>query len=201
MKSREILRCLLLTISFLLLTGCISNVWTGATLVYDRHNIYKKLRDYRLAAATSRALFKDASLKCDDCSIDVAVFNGDILLSGHVPTIELRQEAQGRVKEVHGYRRIFNQLATKHLTDTTIQDNWITAKVRAGIFADADIDPHSFKVVTSDQIVYLMGDVIPKEADRVIHIARECAGVKRVVKLFKYYNLGDQPVAQNPERE
>ena len=50
-----------------------------------------------------------------------------------------------------------------------------------------------FKVVTSERIVYLMGDVIPAEAARVIYFARTCEGVKRVVKLFKYYNLSDHP--------
>ena len=38
-----------------------------------------------------------------------------------------------------------------------------------------------------------MGDVIPKEAAIVIQIARRCPGVKRVVKLLKYYNLSDKP--------
>lgn len=194
MRRCQILSYLLLAIMSLMLTGCITNVWTGATLVYDRHNIYKKLSDYRLSAKTNRALFKDETLKCEDCSIDLAVFNGDILLSGHVPTDDLRQEAKNRAAEGHGYRRIFNQLAIHPAKDTELQDNWITTKIRTGIFADSDIDPHSFKVVTSDQIVYLMGDVIPKEAERVIEIARACAGVKRVVKLFKYYNLGDKPV-------
>jgi hypothetical protein len=46
-----------------------------------------------------------------------------------------------------------------------------------------------------------MGDVIPKEANIVIQIARECAGVKRVVKLFKYYNLDDKPTTQNTKKE
>lgn len=191
----------MLILSSLFLTGCITNVWTGVTLVYDRHNIYKKLGDFKLAADAKHALFKDESLKCPECSIDVAVFKGDVLLSGHVPTAELRQEARARVAEVPGYRRIFNQLAINQLTDTTIRDNWITTKIRSGIFADSEIDPHSFKVVTSDQIVYLMGDVIPKEADRVIKIASRCAGVKRVVKLFKYYNLADKPLTQSPEKE
>lgn len=194
MKRCQIFRFFLLITLCQFLTGCISNIWTGATLVYDRHNIYKKLSDYRLSATTSRALFKDDVLKCTECSIDLAVFNGDVLLSGHVPTEELRQEAKSRAAQVRGYRRIFNQLATNS-KDTELQDNWITTKIRTGIFADSDIDPNSFKVVTSDQIVYLMGDVIPREAERVIQIARECAGVKRVVKLFKYYNLEDKPSA------
>ena len=182
-----------------LLTGCITEVWTGATVVYDRHNIYKKISDYQLAANASRALYKDKVFKREDCDIDLAIINGDILMAGSVPTIELRQEAFDRITALQGYRRIFNQLSTTQRNNNTIEDNWITAKIRSQIFTDSDINPHDFKVVTSDQIVYLMGDVIPEEAARVIHIARSCAGVKRVVKLFKYYNLSDHPQDISPQ--
>ncbi len=184
---------LLLMLSSAWLTGCITNVWTGASLVYDRHNVYKKLSDYQLAANASRALYKDQMFKRSDCSIDLAISNGDILLAGRVPTDILREEAFKRVTELSGVRRLFNQLAISRTTGDTLQDDWITAKIRSQIFADASIDPHDFKVVTSEQIVYLMGDVIPEQAARVIHFARSCAGVKRVVKLFKYYNLSDRP--------
>ena len=75
----------------------------------------------------------------------------------------------------------------------TVLDDWITTKIRSQIFADSAIDPHVFKVVTSDQIVYLMGDVSPSEAKRVVQIASACDGVRRVVTLLKYYNLSDHP--------
>ena len=176
-----------------MLTGCITDAWTGVSLVYDRHNVYKKLSDFQLAANASRALYKDKTFKRPDCSIDLAIINGDILLAGHVANDGLRQEALKRMSALSGYRRLFNQLAIGQKTDNAILDNWITTKIRSKIFADADIDPHVFKVVTSEQIVYLMGDVIPAEAARVIQISRACAGVKRVVKLFKYYNLSDKP--------
>lgn len=201
MKGRKSLQSLFLILYCTLLTSCISNVWTGASMVYDRHNIYKKLSDCRLSISANRALYKDDVLKCSNCLIDTTVFKSDILLSGHVPTNDLRQEARSRVAEVQGYRRIFNQIGTQQLNDTSLQDNWITTKIRAGIFADSEIDPHSFKVVTTDQIVYLMGDVIPSEAERVIRIARQCAGVKRVVRLFKYYNLSDKPGKTSAETE
>ncbi len=175
------------------LTGCISNVWTGVSLVYDRHNVYKTISDFQLAANASRALYKDQIFKGPGCSIDVAIINGDILLAGHVPTAILRQEAFKRVAALDGYRRLFNQLAIGSKTENVLLDDWITMKIRSQIFANADVDPHVFKVVTSEQIVYLMGDVIPKEAQHVIKIARACTGVKRVVKLFKYYNLSDHP--------
>lgn len=172
-----------------LLTGCLGSLWTGATLVYDRHNVYKKVSDYQLGAEASRALYKDAVFKRDDCAIDLAVFNGDILLAGHLPTPKLRKEALERVRALKGYRRVINQLYISSLANTTVEDSWITTKIRTRIFADSAIDPHDFKVITADRIVYLMGDVRPKEALLVINIARKTDGVKRVVKLFKYYNL------------
>lgn len=177
----------------LLLTGCVGSVWTGATLIYDRHSIYKKWDDYELAARAGHALFDDKMFKQDGCSIDVAVFNGDVLLAGHVPTQALRQEAESRMEKLPDYRRIFNQLAINGQPGNLVQDGWITTKIRSRIFADSSINPHAFKIVTDDRIVYLMGDVKPAQAEKVIYIARNTTGVKRVVKLMKYYNLSDKP--------
>ncbi len=179
----------------LFLSGCLSNVWTGANLVYDRHATYHKLTDFQMGANANRALYKDREFKQDGIFLELAVFNRDILLTGIVPTEALRNEACDRVKAATpGRRRLFNQVAVGTPgPDFSVQDAWITAKIRSRIVADADIDPEAFKIVTSDRIVYLMGDVIPEQANKVILFARESEGVRRVVKLFKYYNLSDQP--------
>ncbi|MDF1683884.1 MAG: BON domain-containing protein [Legionellaceae bacterium] len=166
-----------------------SGVWTGAMLVYDRHNIYKKLTDYQLGADANRALFHDKLLKCDGCAIDLAVFHRDVLLTGHVPNRALRKEAKARVAEISGIRKQYNQLAISSGFDNSVQDAWITAKIRSQVVADAKIEPRQFKVVTADRIVYLMGDVMPEQGARVIHVARHTEGVRRVVKLLNYYRL------------
>lgn len=170
-----------------------SDLWTGANLVYDRHNVYIKLNDFQLNANASRALYHDKTFKRDDCSIELAVFNRDILLVGRLPSESLREQAYLRVKNVPGSRRLFNQLAVNRTPADPVLDSWITAKIRSQIFADADIDPNKFKVLTYGQIVYLMGDVVPAQAEKVIGFARACRSVSRVVKLFKYYNLSDKP--------
>ncbi len=176
------------------LTGCISNVWTGVNLAYDRHNIYKKVSDFKLSANVNRIIYHNKRLQQDDCSIDTAVFNGDVLLVGYVPSRILRDEATQKIAALPGVRRLFNQIDVTRLPeDTPLEDSVITATIRSQIFSDSSIDPHSFKVVTSGQIVYLMGDVIPEQANHVIRFARTSYGVKRVVKLFKYYNLSDKP--------
>lgn len=193
MQKQGWLLLTLVFISSMLLSGCLSEVWTGANLVYDRHNIYKKISDFQLGANVSHALYHDNVFKEDGCNIEAAIFNRDILLVGQVPTAALRQQAHERVAGVAGKRRLFDQIAISIAPEDSAQDSWITAKLRSQIFADSDIDPHKFKVITFGKIVYLMGDVEPEQAERVILLARRCAGVKRVVKLFKYYNLSDHP--------
>jgi osmotically-inducible protein OsmY len=181
--------CLLLACTAL--TGCVGGFFTGATLVYDRHSIYKKAGDFQLSANAGRAIYKDPTFKCKCCVIDIAVFNGDILIAGHVPSRALRTEIEKRISNLSGYRRVFIQVAVEKKLSNAIEDSWITTKIRSGILADSSIDPKAFKIVTADSIVYLMGDVMPAQAKKVIYIARTTTGVRRVVKLLKYYRLSE----------
>lgn len=175
-----------------LLSGCIGNVWTGASLIYDRHHLYKKISDYQLSLLASRSLYKDKLFKQADCLVDVAIFNGDILLVGHVPTLALQLEAWERIAILPTYRRLFNQIIVGHQLSNNLRDSWITAKIRSQIFSDASIDPGAFKIVTFDQVVYLMGDVRPEQAALVTAISRQTSGVKKVVKLLQYYKLSSR---------
>jgi osmotically-inducible protein OsmY len=174
------------------LSGCVSNIFTGANLVYDRHHVYIKVTDFQLNAAANRALYHDKRFKREDCALEVAVLNRDLLLTGQVPSAQLRTEAYQRIAAIDGKRRFFNQLEVTSYPADAVLDSWITTKIRSQIFADADINPSSFKVVTSNQVVYLMGDVDPVQARKVIGFARNCNRVKRVVTLLKYYHLSEK---------
>lgn len=166
----------------------VSSVWTGASMVYDRHDLYKKLNDYQLAAVANRAIYHDARFKRGGVILDVAALNGDLLIVGHVPSDAFRNEVVQRVnREKLKCRRLFYQIAVGRFSDNTVEDSWITAKIRSQIVADAEINPNQFKVITVDRVVYLMGEALPEEAIRVIHIARQTEGVIRVVKLLKFY--------------
>ena len=169
------------------LSGCLGTVWTGASAVYDRHNVYKKMNDYHLLAEVNDVLAINKTFSNSSCLIDIAAFNGDILLAGHLPSAEMLAELRHRLEKIKGYRRLFIEMSIKQVSSNGVQDSWITAKIRSQIFADASIDPNAFKVVTSDRIVYLMGDVKPDQGEKVIKIARFTEGVERVVKILRYY--------------
>ncbi len=192
---------ILINLLCFLLIGCWGSVLTGASLIYDRHNIYIKLNDYQLAGKINKNLYKDKLLKCPDCALEVAVFNRDVLMIGSLPSKTMRREALERIKSIPGYRKIFNQVAISRNKGDSLYDSWITGNIRSKILADSNIDPHEFKVVTSRQIVYILGDVHKEQAEKVLIFAKECPGVYRVVNLLRYYNyVRTPPHYQNNSR-
>lgn len=169
------------------LSGCVGSIWTGASLVYDRHDVYKKLNDYHLLVEVNDLLAEKRTFNQPSCVLDIAVFNGDILVAGHVPDEFLFDELRNRLAKLRGYRRMFNEVKVMAVPSNNMQDTWITTQIRSRIFADASIDPNAFKVITADRIVYLMGDVKPDEAEKVVTMARFTKGVDKVVKVMKYF--------------
>lgn len=170
------------------LSSCsVGSIWTGATMAYDRHNVYKKLDDYSIYLKVNNAITVDNTFKNNQCALDMTVFKGDVLVAGHVPTPELQAELSRRLARVKGHKRLFNQVQISSVVSNTLKDSWITAKIRGQIFADDSIDPNAFKIVTTDQIVYLMGEVRKEQADKVVQMARHTSDVVRVVKIFKYF--------------
>jgi osmotically-inducible protein OsmY len=49
-----------------------------------------------------------------------------------------------------------------------------------------DLQSNAFKVVTERGVVYLMGRVTQREADRSTDIARSTSGVVKVVRSFEF---------------
>lgn len=172
-------------------TACVTTVWTGATMIYDRHSVYKQVNDVDLAIQTRKVLFDEIGLGCTACNVDIAVFHGDVLIAGSVPNLSLRQEVYERLQQVGGYRNLYRHLAIGSNSIHPYLDAWITSKIRTGVFSDERINPGLFKVVTVNQIVYILGELTESQAELVLAIAQDCKGVLRVVKLFRSYHLVD----------
>ena len=71
---------------------------------------------------------------------------------------------------------------------TRSSDTWITAKVKTWLLGRSDTEGTRVKVVTENGVVYLMGLVTRKEAERIGEAAAGISGVQRVVRLFELVN-------------
>jgi osmotically-inducible protein OsmY len=64
-------------------------------------------------------------------------------------------------------------------------DALVTSKVKATLVDAGDISATAFKVVTERGIVYLMGRVTEREAERASNLTRSINGVQRVVRVLE----------------
>ncbi len=73
---------------------------------------------------------------------------------------------------------------------TQVDDSAVTAKVKAKLAADGDINPFNIDVDTNEGVVTLQGRVAKEEArTKAEDHARDTEGVRRVINLIK---VGDQ---------
>jgi osmotically-inducible protein OsmY len=103
-------------------------------------------------------------------------------------TAELKQKVTNQIKQLPKVRRVHNELliAAPSALPSRSSDAWITSKIKAKLTTDEAIDPFFVKVVTEHGVVYLMGIVSRAEAERIVKIVANSAGVQRVVKIFEY---------------
>ena len=124
----------------------------------------------------------------EDSHIDVKVFNAVVLLTGEVPSKELKQLAGQTAREVPGIRQVHNELLIKANSTffSRTNDGWIATKVRTKLLARRDIEAERVKVVVENRIVYLMGLLTREEAQAVSEMAAKVSGVEKVVRVIEY---------------
>ena len=123
--------------------------------------------------------------------LNVTSYNGYVLLTGEVPSAEVKSEivrmARGSSERV---RNVYDELMVGPVTDLGARsnDSYITSKVKARMLDSDVVKTIYVKVVTERSVVYLMGIVSRQEGDAAAQVAATTEGVARVVKLFEYSN-------------
>lgn len=182
----------LLTVS--LLSGCPGAVLVGGgtavTAAHDRRTMGSFVEDTNIELKIYNAISKDEELK-KSSHISVTSYNGIVLLSGETPTADMRARAESYARDVEKVRKVQNELviASPASMSSASSDTWITTKVKTNLFkvkGHEGFDPTRVKVVTENGTVFLMGILTHSEADAVVEVVRNIAGVQRVVKIFEY---------------
>jgi len=118
--------------------------------------------------------------------INVTSYNRVLLVTGEVPTEADKAAVGAALERMDNVKGVLNELVVapaSSLGDRS-SDALITSKVKASLVDARDLFANAYKVVTERGVVYLMGIVTEREAERGAQIARGVAGVKKVVKAF-----------------
>ncbi|ODU36525.1 MAG: hypothetical protein BGP24_22005 [Lysobacterales bacterium 69-70] len=180
---------LLLTV---LLSGCVAAVigGTAAGVGHDRRSWTTVISDRNIQTTAYDNFNKDKELALKN-NVTIVVYNGVMLLAGEVRTAELKERAERRVSGYEGVRRLVNEIEVREPEGflSRRRDNTISVHVKTALLDIVDMagfDPTRVNVTTVHRTVYLMGLVSREEAERVADIARNVAGVEKVVRVFEY---------------
>lgn len=158
-------------------------VMTGMTAA-DRRTAGSQLEDERIESRGGARLRENLG---DRVHINITSYNRQVLLSGEVPTEQDKQLAEQVVSRIENVRSITNELAVLGQSTLTQRssDSLVTGRVKSNLIDARDISASAFKVVTERGVVFLLGRVTAREADRATDLARRTNGVQKVVRLFE----------------
>jgi osmotically-inducible protein OsmY len=188
------MRYALILLTLALLQGCAGAVVlgavSGAKMANDERSVGTQLSDTNADFQIASALSKHSDIS-NQTNIIAVVMNNNVLMIGQSPNSMLRDKAINTVQGLQLGGKIHNQIRIGNPTSFTTRSNdtWVTTKVKGRMLNENGIDVTRIKVITENGEVFLLGLVDRKQADLAVEIARNTAGVRKVVKVFEYVDV------------
>ena len=196
--------CAVLTVAALggALSGCVALVGGGAAVAgmsaVDRRSTGTQVEDEGIEL---RAGNRIGEVMGEKAKASVTSYNRMVLLTGQAGNATDKASIEKLVREQSTVRQVYNEIEVAPFTATLgqrSQDTMITTKVKASLVNAKDISSSAIKVVTENNVVYLMGIVTPRESKRAAEIARGVNDVTKVVRLFEVITE-DELAAMTPK--
>ncbi|HSN79819.1 MAG TPA: BON domain-containing protein [Rhodoferax sp.] len=156
----------------------------GTMVAIDRRTSGVQLDDQNIELSASSGVSNKFG---ERVHVNITSYNFRVLLTGEVPTLEDKRLVEQIVTGQKNVKSVVNELAVQGNTSLSQRSNdtWLTGRVKAALLDAKDLNVNAFKVVTERSIVYLMGRVTQREAERASEIARSISGVQKVVRVFE----------------
>ena len=190
MNKRDIIALGLLSL-LPLLHGCFGAAVVGAgaavAVAEDRRTTGIYVEDGNIELKVSKALGQRFG-ENDAVHVNTTSYNRYVLLTGEVPDAATKTEAGVLALGVENVRNVQNELAVGPVTsfNQRATDGYLTSLVKSRFIADNKVQANRVKVVTDNNVVFLMGLVTRQEADDATEIARTTSGVAKVVRVFEF---------------
>jgi osmotically-inducible protein OsmY len=156
------------------------------------------LEDEGIELSAQNRISENFKQYSDTMHLNVTSYNRNVLITGEVPSEEVKSGIEKFIKDTQNVRNVTNELVIAEPTSfgSRSNDTLITSKVKSRFIEARKFQPNWVKVVTENKVVYLMGIVNHKEAADATDIAAYTSGVDKVVKVFEYTDEADTKISQ-----
>jgi len=174
-----------------LLQGCVAPVvaaGVGAGVMVsssDRRSAGAMVEDDTIETKSQKRIdekYKDAA------HVSITAYNRFALVTGTAASEEAKMDIERIVGSIPNVKGIANEVVVGKAASvgSNTSDARITGNVKMRFVKSPAFKADHVKVVTENNVVYLMGLVTHAEADAASDIASTTGGVQKVVRVFEY---------------
>lgn len=185
---RALTRTFALTVLAATVAGCAPLILGGAMVgsglvITDRRTTGIQVEDQSIEFKAAARVRELATLG----RVEVTSYNRIVLLTGEVPAAADRAAVEKAVTAVENVRSVVNELAVADKPSLVARssDAVLAGKVKATMVDTKDVQANAYKVVADRGVIYLLGRVTEREAQRGAEVARSVSGVQKVVRVFE----------------
>lgn len=122
--------------------------------------------------------------------LSIISYDRRILLLGQVVNESDRGYVEALARHESNAKSVFNYIQVNQFKRTpahVINDTWMTSRLRARLINIKGVYPGHVKIVTFNNVVYVMGILTPEQQTAVTELIRTTPGVYQVVTLYQNY--------------
>lgn len=156
----------------------------GTLMATDRRTSGAQVEDQ---AIELKAMNRIRDAIGDRGHVSTTSYNRVVLITGEVQNEADKAAVEQAVQRVENVKSTVNEIEVMGASSLTSRSNdaILSSKVKASFVDAKDLSANAFKVSTERGVVYLMGRVTEREANRATELARGVSGVQKVVRLFE----------------
>ena len=175
------------------LVGCApSTILAIPSSIADRRSTEVQISDNKIFMSTWAPVQEIVDNQKQKSHFNIAVFNKAIVIVGQVPNEEVKNKITDVLSKLENVKTVHNktEVSKANKLKQRAKDTITTSNVKTRLFLELknEVHPLHVKIMTENDVIYLLGIVNNKEADEAIQIAKSSKGVKLVVPLFELDN-------------
>lgn len=183
--------------SSLLLTGCVTALVAGgvaatatgvANVAGDERTFGSQVDDEMIESVAITEISNIDKIGYSNSHLGATSIDGFLLIHGQTPSQLIKDGIPNTCKKIKGVKKVYNAVTQEESVGIgqRSKDTWITSKIKSKLLTTSNVSSNHFKVVTENNVVYLMGLVTEAEGKIAAEVAADTDGVVKVVTLYQY---------------
>lgn len=186
----------------LISSGCATNYLTSSTegtygVPITERTIPQRLLDRSIEHTAKVNIYGLQENLQQSGRISINSFNSEVLLTGEVPSEDIKLQIEKVVSSMPDVRRVYNELkvSVSKGYSSTVHDSYISSKLMAKVTTNNAIKNSQLKAVTDNGVVYIMGRMTPTQQSILIELANSTVGITELVLLTTLMNEQGEPIS------